>query len=85
MRSRNRKGADRHTTGVCHINQSLPVSLSMPRDQREGVVVNRYGHKVREHADGTFSTMDGRRIVDTREAQEKHMAQCGYKKYDAID
>lgn len=55
-----------------------PVSMSMPWDKREGEVVNRNGHRVRQHKDGTFSTMEGARIIDSKESRRKHMEQCGY-------
>ena len=59
-------------SGVQYQHQPIPVSRSLPRDPRDGTVVNRYGHRVREHADGTLSTMDGDRICPNREAMERH-------------
>jgi hypothetical protein len=43
--------------GVYNPRQANPhVSLSMPYDTRQGVIVTENGHKVRKHADGTLTT-----------------------------
>ena len=68
--------------GVRYKDLPIPVSRSMPRDMRPGRAVNYYGVTVREHDDGTLSTMSGRRIVDSAQARLRHMAQCGYFVYD---
>lgn len=65
---------------VNHRGQKLPVSRSLPPDMREGgTVARRGGHLVREFKDGTACTMDGKRIIDTPKARDRHAKMCGYE------
>lgn len=65
------------STGVQY-KSALPISRSLPPDKRDGEVVNRYGMRVREHSDGTHSTMEGDRIVPDGESMRRHCEQAGY-------
>lgn len=60
-------------------NEALPISRSLPLDDREGRIVNRNGHTVREHDDGTYSTLAGERIVDSTRARDRHCKLTGYE------
>lgn len=63
---------------VKHRGQRLPISRGMSLDDREGKIVNRWGHQVREHSDGTHSTLDGQRIIDSKRSRERHKKHSGY-------
>lgn len=69
---------------VKHRGQDLPVSRSLPRDHREGTLVRRGSHVVREHADGTCSTLQGDRIIDSKHARDRHMKLTGAVEADGI-
>ena len=49
-------------------------------DPREGTIAKRHGMLVREHADGTASTIRGDRIIDSQKALDRHTKLCGYEK-----
>jgi hypothetical protein len=66
--------------GIKYPGQKLPVSRMLPLDTRPGTIVNRNGHMVREHADGTTSDMAGRRIVATKRDAEMHSAMTGIRR-----
>lgn len=57
--------------GIQYPGQKLPVSRVLPLDTREGTIVNRNGHKVREHADGTTCDLQGRRVIATKQDIER--------------
>lgn len=63
--------------GVHHRDQTIPVSMSLPLDQREGKASSYFGTPVREHQDGTMSTLRGDRIVRNAEDMKRHCAQSG--------
>jgi hypothetical protein len=64
---------------VHHPGQELPISYSLPLDMRPGTIVRRGKHLIREHADGTKTTLKGERIIDSRDARERHAGECGYE------
>lgn len=56
----------------------LPVSFSLPtRDTSEGTPTTLYGHSVLQYKDGTHTTMEGERIIDTQRAVDVAKAQTG--------
>lgn len=59
---------------------NLPVSLSLPKDTREGTIVTRSGQKVRKHKDGTLSTLSGRPIIRNKKDSDRFAKQMGYVK-----
>lgn len=63
--------------GVRHRDQTVPVSMSLPLDTREGRSTSYFGTPVREHEDGTMSTLRGDRIVRNAEDMKRHCAQSG--------
>jgi hypothetical protein len=63
---------------VSHRGQELPISHSLPIDKREGKLVRRGDHVVREHSDGTHSTLRGDRIIDNPKSADTHAKLCGY-------
>lgn len=63
--------------GVEHRDQTVPVSMSLPLDTREGRASSYFGTPVREHRDGTMSTLRGDRIVRNRDDMQRHCAQSG--------
>lgn len=65
--------------GVEHPHQKnhLPTSVVLPR-ATGGNIVNRGGTSVREIKPGLYATMDGKRIVDSNRAADRHAADCGY-------
>lgn len=65
--------------GIQYPGQKLPISRVLPLDTRPGNVVNREGHMVREHADGTTCDMMGRRIVATKQDIERAEGATGFK------
>lgn len=68
----------RGSGGVQHLGQTIPVSRSLPLDYRPGEQVIRYGQRVIERPDGTCSTLDGSRIVDSPEAMKRHCADANH-------
>lgn len=58
----------------------LPVSLTLPRASG-GRIVNRFGQTVREIKPGLYATMEGKRIVDSSSAADRHAADCGYVRF----
>lgn len=77
-----RKSKDSRSTGSAvpshAFTEGLPVSFTLPVDDRPGTVVRRGGHLVREHGDGTHSTLNGQRIIDSNKAAREACAQTGY-------
>lgn len=64
--------------GVEFKGQKLPIVHSLPRDDRVGQATTMYGHQVRKHADGTYSTYEGLRLADSADQMRKHCALTGY-------
>jgi hypothetical protein len=73
-----RVGTSVRMNGIQHRGQTVPVSMSLPLDQRPGQAVNRYGHRVVEHSDGTLSLPSGVRIAQTNRELDLHAKSCGY-------
>lgn len=63
--------------GVRHSGQVLPVSKSMPLDFRGGKPATLGGHNVVELADGSYRTLDRRRIIRNKSDREKHVRDSG--------
>lgn len=54
----------------------LPVSVASPR-RKGGEIVKRGKHTVREHKDGTHTTIHGQPIIDSNEAARRNAKRTG--------
>lgn len=68
--------------GVNYAGQRVPLSRSLPLDDRPGVRETAYGREVIRHADGTMSLPGGQRICDTAENTRKHAESCGRRRVE---
>ena len=57
---------------------SLPYSRTLPPTEEKGEIVNRSGHSVRRLKCGAYATMEGRRIIDSKEAGDRHASDAGF-------
>ena len=62
---------------IDHGSHRLPTSMTMPRTNEQGEVVNRFGQQVRKLKNGHYADMQGRRIVDSHAAREAHAKETG--------
>lgn len=60
-----------------HQKGKPPTSCQLPYAEG-GKIVNRFGHQCREIKPGLYATMEGRRIIDSKSAGDRHAADCGY-------
>lgn len=51
-------------------NNNMPVSRTLPTVREPGEVVTKNGQRVRRHADGLHTTMNGRPIIASRKDEE---------------
>ena len=65
------------SAAVNHKGQDLPVSMSLPIDDRPGHVVRRGDHLLREHSDGTYCTLRGDRIIHDKNSRDRHAKLAG--------
>lgn len=72
----------RRGAAINHKGQTIPVSRSLPVCREPGEVVTMYGHSVRKHRDGTYTTLDGSRIIDSGSARDRQLAATGYVSED---
>lgn len=56
----------------------LPYSRTLPPTEEKGEIVNRSGHTVRRLKCGAYATMEGRRIIDSKEAGDRHASDAGF-------